>query len=102
MNIQNNFDPQIRMSTALAAKDNDKGEDTCTLNKFPASEVVGDKVPEGETNKRSRRPIDKGKQLEIDKSIKCYAKYIRLLKRSFKDLNLEVTAGTETEGIRPR
>ena len=57
-------------------------------------------MPEGETSKRSRRPTDKGKQFEIDKCLKGHAKYIRLLKRSLKDIDLEVTAATETKSIK--
>ena len=76
-----------------------KGKDRY-FKELPSSEIVGDKVPEGETSKRSRRPTDKGKQFEIDKCLKSYAKYIRLLKRSLKDLDLEVTAATETKSIK--
>ena len=59
------------MSTASAA-DDDKREGT--LNKFTASEIMGDKLPQGETRKPSRRPQDKGKQFEIEKGLKCSAK----------------------------
>ena len=58
------------------------------------------KLPQGKTSKRSRPPTDKGKQLEIDKGLKCYAKYMRLLKRSLKNLDLEVTGATEPGDVK--